>query len=211
MVEAFHRYVELLFDWNDKMNLISKGDYDIVWDRHVLDSLVAVEDLNGIDLIDVGSGAGFPGIPIKLVRPELRLTIVESNGKRCNFLAEVVKDLRLADVMIVQDRAEAAAQKTMYREKFDSAVSRAVAHATTALELVLPFVRRGGMAYFWAGGGDWMDGARINNACSLLGGVPEKTMKYQDSPVRQIIEVRKVADTDLKYPRRVGMPEKKPL
>ena len=212
-VDHFLLYYDLLLEWNQKMNLTAITEPEEVIQKHFLDSLTCLETglfFPGCRVIDVGTGAGFPSIPLKIAMPELSIVLLDSLQKRLTFLEEVADRLSLSGLSFCHARAEDAAIKTEYREMFDIAVARAVAPMNVLSELCLPFVKKGG--YFVAmkgsrGEEEWADG---KGAISLLGGETEKIRKTRiDS--HTIISIKKIANTPKKYPRRAGIPSKKPL
>ncbi|SET01201.1 16S rRNA (guanine(527)-N(7))-methyltransferase RsmG [Anaerobranca gottschalkii] len=214
-VEQFIKYKELLLDWNEKINLTAIVDNDGIAIKHFVDSIIPVNEFtNGSSIIDVGSGAGFPGVPLAIVNPSLKVTALDSLQKRLKFLSEVKKDLVLDNLTLIHGRAEDYGKNLQYREKFTYATARAVAPLNILAELCLPFVKVGG--YFIAYKGDkWEEEIQQSiKAIEILGGKVEKTYTYtlpKISDVRSIIKIKKVFNTDQKYPRKAGIPNKKPL
>jgi 16S rRNA (guanine527-N7)-methyltransferase len=215
-LDQFARYAELLIDWNLRFNLTSIVDPRGIVIKHFLDSLSAARSIppGPIKLIDVGAGAGLPGIPIKLVRPDVSLTLLEATRKKCDFLQAVVDDLQLTDVKVVNARAEEAGRLAEHREQYDIAIARAVAEMPTLLEYLLPLVRVGGRALAQKSKDVLNDVQRAELALATLGGrlndivsvsVPEL------NEVRYLVVVEKIDRTPEKYPRRTGVPAKKPL
>ena len=215
-VEKLNRYYELLVEWNQKMNLTALTEpYDVAL-KHFCDSILLLKfaDIKeGSSLIDVGTGAGFPSVPIKIVRPDIRLCLLDSLNKRLVFLSEVVNELSLTDVKIVHSRAEDGARKPELREKFDYATSRAVAQLNTLSEYCLPYVKKGGAFLSMKGKYSEEEIANSKTAIKLLGGKIEKvdTYKLIDSSERTIINVRKIDKTDKLYPRTSAKIKSKPL
>lgn len=167
-------------------------------------------------IIDVGSGAGLPGVPLSIVLPGSEITFLESNGKKCNFLEECIVSLSLKNACVIRERAEILACDPLHREKYDFAAARAVAKPASAFELLLPFVKVGGKAIFWASGEEWDDKVKIENVGKILGGrfVSEKEYILPEGDnirKRKIILIKKVESTDRKYPRGPGIPQKRPL
>ncbi|NJP38856.1 16S rRNA (guanine(527)-N(7))-methyltransferase RsmG [Alkalicoccus luteus] len=212
-----NRYYEVLVDWNERMNLTAITERDAVYLKHFYDSLTAAFhfDFNRpLRVVDVGAGAGFPSLPLKIVFPKLDVTIVDSLNKRITFLNALAEELRLTGVAFYHDRAEQFAQRPEHREQYDVAISRAVARMPVLTELCLPLVKNGGtfIAMKASGAADEMkDGQK---AVSLLGGktTAEKTFALpEDGGDRTIIHVEKIKRTPKKYPRKAGTPNKQPI
>jgi 16S rRNA (guanine527-N7)-methyltransferase len=215
---AFDQYSRELIAWNERVNLTRIVTPDEITVKHFLDSLsvyLALADLPpGFSLIDVGSGAGLPGLPLKIARPDLRLTLVESTGKKTAFLQHLVDTLRLANVTILTARAEEAGQNLAHRERYDVAVARAVAALPTLAEYMLPLVKVGGRVIVQKGQHPADEIKAAANALGILGG-----RMRQEMPVvvpgldaeRHLIIIEKHKPTPKPYPRRPGLPEKKPL
>lgn len=221
ILKLFHGYNDLLSRWNKNMNLMSEGDLPRIWSRHFLDSAMAVEFLKGqgeknFSLIDIGTGAGLPGIPIKIIFPDLRVSLLDSNQKRCKFLLEVVAALGLQNMEVLGDRAEAVSKNTMKRETYHFAVTRALSNPNSALELLLPFLKVGGIALFWGAAKDWEPKERVNKVANALGGRYQTHKDYSlpgDEPerLRRITVIEKIQKTPVQYPRAIGIAQKKPL
>jgi 16S rRNA (guanine527-N7)-methyltransferase len=216
-VLQFEQHQKLLLDWNQRMNLTAVRDADQIQERHFLDSLtcsLATGDLNGLSLVDVGTGAGFPGLPLKIVYPDLQLTLVESVHKKTNFLAAVVEELELSDVQIVARRIEEVGQDPYHREKYDWAVARAVAGLNTLVEYLLPLARVGGHALAQKGVSAISETAAAEKAIAILGGSPSLLHPVQ-LPGREqpyyLLVIEKILATPDQYPRRVGVAAKRPL
>ena len=205
-IEKLRVYYELLVEWNEKMNLTALTEPEDVALKHFCDSilLLSYADVKeGSSLIDVGTGAGFPSVPIKIVRPDIKLCLLDSLNKRLIFLQEVVDKLGLENVKIVHARAEDGARKADLREKFDYSTSRAVAQLNVLSEYCLPYVKVNGS--FLAMKGKYSE-EEIDNAKSAiktLGGKIEKVDTYNliDTSERTIINIKKIANTDKRYPR----------
>ncbi len=211
----FQRYMELLVEWNRKMNLTAITDPEGVTVKHFYDSLLllkAVELPEGASLIDVGTGAGFPGIPVAIARPDVKLTLLDSLNKRLVFLAEVCRELGIS-AEIRHARAEEGGRQKELREQFDFATARAVAGMNVLSEYCVPFVKKGG-AFVAMKGPDGEEELK-QAACGIgtLGGKPEKATHFTlpDGSQRCIIVVRKVRETPAAYPRHGSKISKKPL
>lgn len=217
MQRQFDRYFELLVEWNKVMNLTGITDYDEVNEKHFLDSLavVMVLDLSGTDrVIDIGTGAGFPGIPLKIVFPHLHVTLLDSLNKRIRFLGHVAEELQLADVELLHGRAEDFAKKKEYRETYDLCVSRAVANLAILSEYCLPYVKENGYFIPYKSGEIEEELDASKKAVSLLGGKIETVEKFTLPGTdigRSLVKIRKVKKTPGKFPRKAGLPSKEPL
>ena len=216
-LSRFERYYELLIEWNQKMNLTAITEPREVAVKHMIDSFSAWDDSlfsPEASLVDVGTGAGFPGIPLKILYPELRLTLLDSLNKRIRYLQTVVEELGLTEVRCVHARAEEAARQKEYREQFDIAVSRAVARLPILAEYCLPFVKKGGIFAALKGMQYEQEAQEARKALGMLGGQlaavrPVKLPGLEDK--RAVIYVRKTGKTPAAYPRKAGTPEKNPL
>lgn len=221
--EQFKTYYEMLVEKNKVMNLTAITEYQEVVVKHFLDSvyLAKFENMSGaVSVIDIGTGAGFPGIPLKIMFPEMRIVLLDSLNKRIKFLDEVVEKLNLQNVETIHGRAEEIAKKIEYREKFDFCVSRAVANLNSLSEICLPFVKMGGkfISYKSMKGMDELEKAK--GAIKFLGGsnkiqvdrfVLEEESVGVEAMERNFIRVSKVKATPKKYPRKPGTPFKEPL
>lgn len=216
-LEQLMRYQSLLLAWNQRLNLTAIREPEQVQIRHFLDSLscsLVTGDLNGRALIDVGSGAGFPGLPLKIVYPQLRLTLVESVGKKGVFLRAVVHELALRDVTILTERAEAVGQDPQHREQYDWAVARSVAELRVLLEYLLPLCRVGGAAVAQKGGAARQELQDAQPAIAALGGGDASVREVQlpeTLNLHFLVVVPKTEKTPDRYPRRPGAPGKRPL
>lgn len=216
-VTLFGRYQDLLLEWNQRMNLTAVRDVRLIQQRHFVDSLtcsLVTGDLNGQALIDVGSGAGFPGLPLKILFPDLKLSLLESTGKKATFLQAVVDELELSDVRVISGRAEDLGQSTDHREVYDWAVARAVARLRILVEYLLPFVRIGGHVLTQKGRQAEVEISEAGNGISALGGgsprlIPVQLLEQEEPSYLVLIE--KIKSTPDKYPRRIGVPAKRPL
>lgn len=214
-LNAFETYYDMLIDRNKVMNLTAITEFDEVMDKHFLDSVYLFRSIKleaDYKLIDIGTGAGFPGIPLKIVFPELKITLLDSLNKRVGFLNDVIDELNLNDIEAIHGRAEDIARDKTYRASYDIAVSRAVANLSTLSEYCLPFVKIGGKFVSYKSGdcADEVDNAKA--AIHLLGGKINKIDEFSYSNnSRSFIVIDKVMNTSNKYPRKAGLPSKKPL
>ena len=215
-LDQFARYAELLIDWNLRFNLTSIADPRDIVIKHFLDSLSAARSIPAgpIKLMDVGAGAGLPGLPLKIARPEITLTLVEATRKKCDFLKAVADDLHLSAVQVVNARAEDAGRMEDHREQYDIAIARAVADLPVLIEYLLPFVKIGGFAVAQKSreAADELD--RADTAILLLGGLSSEIISVHVPGLneeRTLILIEKITATSDEYPRRTGVPAKKPL
>lgn len=215
----FISYYELLIDWNSRMNLTAITEFEDVLKKHFIDSLSlisAVSDLaqKQYDLIDVGTGAGFPGIPLKIAFPNLKITLLDSLNKRIQFLNEVICKLELQDIEAVHGRAEDFAKPDQFRERFDLCVSRAVANLATLSEYCIPFVKPGGFFISYKSEKVNVELEEAKKAISVLGGSFQKNIEFllpHSDITRNFIVIQKKNKTPLKYPRKAGLPSKEPI
>lgn len=215
-LEQFNTYAKLLLEWNKKMNLTAITKPEEIVTKHFVDSLYGLPFLkNGDRLIDVGTGAGFPGIPLKIARPDLSLTLLDSLNKRLTFLNEVIGALGLSDTKTVHARAEEGAKaKSPLRESFDCATARAVASLSILSEYCLPYVKVGGVFLAYKGGDIEEELASSKNAICTLGGEIAEVSKHTipDTDItHSIVVVQKTKSTLDIYPRQNGKISKKPL
>lgn len=222
-ITQFLQYYELLIEWNSFMNLTAITDFDEVINKHFMDSLLLIKayDLNqkkkdgsNLSIIDVGTGAGFPGIPLKIAFPELNITLLDSLGKRIKFLNEVVERLNLHGVKLIHGRAEDYAKPGLLREKFDLCVSRAVANLSTLAEYCLPFVKKEGsfISYKSEKLSEEMEASK--KAIQLFGGKIEEKIEYtipSTDIYRNLLVIKKIKATPAIYPRKAGLPGKEPI
>ena len=215
--EQFDRYYEMLVEWNNVMNLTGITDYDEVNLKHFTDSLTLVRniDMNKIDaVIDIGTGAGFPGLPIKIAFPHIHVVLLDSLNKRIKFLNAVIEELDLADVETLHGRAEDYAKRKEYREQFDLCVSRAVANLSTLSEYCLPYIQVGGIFVPYKSGEIDDEVEQSKKAVRILGGNIKDVMKFELPGTdihRSFVLIHKEQHTQKKYPRKAGIPAKEPL
>ena len=207
----FRKYYELLISYNEKFNITAITDEIDVYKKHFVDSILGAKLISSGSLIDIGSGGGFPAIPLKIICENLSITLVEATGKKCEFLRAVIKELGLVNIGVVNDRAELLAKIDNYRENFDYCTARAVARLNTLAEYCMPFVKVGGE--FIAFKGDATDEViESKNAIKVLGGELKEVVNYNlDDAKRALVVVKKVKPTDKKYPRGNGKERKNPL
>jgi 16S rRNA (guanine527-N7)-methyltransferase len=216
-IHAFEWYEKELLAWNERFNLTAIRDAESIRTKHFLDSLTCALLMNGQcsgSLIDIGTGAGFPGIPLKIMFPQIQLTLVESIGKKADFCRHIVKSLNLDGTRVLQERAEDLGQHHIHRENYDWAVARAVANLNILAEYLLPLVRVGGVMIAQKGSSGPIEAHASTGALQKLGGHLRIVRELQLPGIaeeRYIIAIDKIAATPPKYPRRVGLPSKKPL
>lgn len=221
-VEQFETFYRLLAEWNQRINLTSVIDYEEAQVKHFLDSLTVIlavrNDLRNsgaaLDMIDIGAGAGLPGIPLKLVLPRSRLVLLDSVGKKTGFLRELVRQLILDRVEVVTARAEDAAHQTPYRERFNLVLARALARLPAAAELTLPFCRHGGITVHQKKGDITSELKESEVAIRVLGGKLREMVPIgldELSGNRCLVVIEKTGPTPGKYPRRAGIPQKRPI
>ena len=213
----FDKFYELLVEWNKVMNLTGITEYEEVNEKHFVDSLSIVKaiDMNGVQsVIDVGTGAGFPGIPLKIAFPHLKVVLLDSLNKRINFLNTVIDELGLVEIETIHGRAEDFAKKVDYREKFDLCVSRAVANLATLCEYCIPYVKKEGMFVPYKSGEIDEELDQSKKAVHVLGGKIQDVVKFQlpGSDIgRSFVKIKKLQNTAKKYPRKAGFPSREPI
>jgi 16S rRNA (guanine527-N7)-methyltransferase len=214
---AFERYYDLLVEWNQKFNLTAIKEEKEILIKHFLDSLTCFKMLprsGAFSLIDLGTGAGFPGIPLKIINPAIQLTLADSVRKKTDFCQVVVQELDLSDIRVIHARAEDLGQEKELREKFDWTVARAVADLPVLAEYLLPLTKIGGNALVMKGAEIRQELQRAETALSILGGkicTVDTISLPEASGERSLILIEKVKHTPPAYPRKAGMPAKKPL
>ena len=214
--KQFYRYFELLVEWNKVMNLTGITEYNEVNEKHFIDSLAVkrvLEPEKIESLIDIGTGAGFPGIPLKIAYPHLKIVLLDSLQKRIKFLNTVIEELELEEIKTLHGRAEDYAKKTEYRERFDVCVSCAVANLATLSEYCIPYVRQGGYFISYKSGEADEEIKNSEKAVGILGGKIEVIEKFQLPSTeigRTFVKIKKIEATKKKYPRKAGLPAKEP-
>jgi len=217
ILNAFAQYQKELLMWNEKINLTAIRTPEEIEIKHFMDSLSILpilQEYHVHSLIDIGTGAGFPGIPLKIVQPSLRVVLVDSIEKKTEFCRHIISTLQLKDIEVVTARAETVGQNEIYRERFDCAVARAVASLPVLLEYLLPLVHISGIAIAQKSASIAEEITQADKACIVLGGkemrVETVTIPHLDA-VRKLVIVEKQNTTPASYPRRIGLPAKKPL
>ena len=221
-INCFENYYELLIEKNKVMNLTAITDKEDVIVKHFIDSIALIPYLldkgininNELKIIDIGTGAGFPGLPLKIMMPDVKFTLLDSLNKRVSFLNEVIDELKLKDIEALHGRAEDYASDNKYREKYDICVSRAVANLSTLSEYCIPFVKEDGFFISYKAGESEEEINNSKNAIKILGGKINKVEEFVlpgTDASRVFVFIRKQELTDKKYPRKAGVPAKKPL
>jgi len=220
-VKQFELYYQELIEWNKKINLTAITDYSSVQVKHFLDSLTITVALTrkeverpDFNIIDIGTGAGFPGVPFKILFPQPRLVLIEPTTKKTTFLRYIIQKLELENVEVVNSRAEKAAHLLLYREQFALVVSRAVALLPTLVELTLPFCQIGGRFIAQKKGEIDQEISKAEKAIAALGGRLDQIRKIELSEfadVRYMVIIDKIYPTPSKYPRRPGVPRRRPI
>lgn len=218
-IDQLLKYYEMLVLWNEKMNLTAITEYNEVLKKHFIDSLSIVKaydisSAGNISVIDIGTGAGFPGLVLKIAFPKLSITLLDSLNKRIHFLNTVIKELELKKVETIHGRAEDYAKQASYREKYDLCVSRAVANLATLSEYCLPFVKKGGRFISYKSEKVSEELLQSEKAITILGGSVSNQVEFYlpDSDIfRNLFVIEKTNVTPKKYPRKAGVPAKEPL
>ena len=212
-IEKFYKYMQLLLEWNEKINLTAITDEKEIILKHFIDSLTINKYIKKEDIVmDMGTGAGFPGIPLKIINADTKFILVDSLNKRINFLTEVKEKLKLEKLDLLHARAEDLGNNAEYREKMDVVVSRAVANLRTLTEYTVPFVKKGGIFISMKGPNVQEEIELAQNAIEILGGKIEKVENFKLADMeRNIIVIRKEKVTPKQYPRKAGIPAKQPI
>lgn len=208
----FILYMDNLIEWNKKINLTAIKEKKDIIVKHFIDSILIEKEITENKVIDIGSGAGFPGIPLKIIRNDLDVTLIDSVNKKILFMQDSIEKLNLKNIVAIHCRAEEYAHNAVYREAFDVATSRAVANMSTLVEYMLPFVKIGGKCICMKGPNSEEEINDSKKAISILGGEIEKVKKYKiDDNDRCLVIIKKVKKTEQIYPRNQGKPLKVPL
>lgn len=214
-VQKYFDYMNLLLEWNEKVNLTAITEMEDVILKHFIDSMTILKYIeNSKNIIDVGTGAGFPGIPVAIMQPEVEITLLDSLNKRIMFLEEVAKKINLKNIKTVHSRAEDFGQNKLNRENYGIAVSRAVANMSSLVEYLLPLVKVGGVCICMKGSEIDKELEEAKFAIKELGGKIEKVENFilpNSNIERNIVIIQKVKETPKKYPRKSGTPSKSPL
>lgn len=214
-LDNFYKYYKILVQWNEKMNLTAITEPQEVILKHFIDSMSLAPYINGINsILDIGTGAGFPGIPLRIITEEQEITLLDSLNKRVIFLNEVIKELDLKRIHAIHGRAEDFIKENEQRENYDMVVSRAVAKLNVLVEYMLPFTKIGGICICMKSNEVEEEIFEAKNAIKLLGGKIESIdniMLPESDIVRKIIVIKKIENTPSKYPRKAGMPTKEPI
>lgn len=211
-IELFYLYMNNLIEWNHKINLTAIKEEKEIVIKHFMDSIVIKDEIVGSRVLDLGSGAGFPGIPLKIVNDKLEVTLLDAVNKKVNFMNDTIEKIKLKNIVAIHARAEELAHDEKYREKYDIVVSRAVSNMTTLVEYMLPFLKKGGKCICLKGPDVDNELEDAKNAIRILGGKIEKKMQYDlNGNGRSLIVILKEKHTEQIYPRKQGKPIKEPL
>jgi len=212
--DLFYQYMNLLLEWNNNINLTSITEPRDIILKHFIDSLTVYKHVKNMNIIDVGTGAGFPGIPLKIVDEDIKITLLDSLNKRINFLNEVIENLSLNNIKAVHGRVEEVGRNKEYRECYDVAVSRAVAPLNVLLEYMIPLVKVGGKCVCMKGSNVEEEIKQSTNALKRLNAEIESVESFElpgTDMKRNIVVIKKLDKTDSIFPRKAGTPSKKPL
>ncbi len=208
----FYLYMQNLLEWNEKINLTAIKDEKEIIIKHFLDSIIIKDEIVEKKVLDIGSGAGFPGIPLKIMCDNSDILLMDAVNKKVNFMNDSIEKLEINNIKAVHCRAEDLAYEKIHRENYDIVISRAVANMNTLVEYMLPFVKIGGLAICFKGPNGAQEAELAEKAISKLGGKIEKIVTYNiDENMRSLIYIKKEKNTEQIYPRKQGKPLKSPL
>lgn len=214
-LEQFYKYMKLLIEWNEKINLTAITEPEQIILKHFIDSLTINKYIKkGDSLVDIGTGAGFPGIPIKIYRPDINIVLVDSLNKRINFLDDVISNLELKGIETIHSRVEEFGRNKKYREKFGIVTARAVANLTVLSEYLIPLAKIDGKCICMKGNEIKEEYDNSQKAIEILGGKIQKIEKFElpySDMTRNIIIIDKIKTTPARYPRKPGTPAKEPI
>ena len=211
-IEKFYLYMNNLIEWNKNINLTAIKNEDDIIVKHFLDSSIINDKVYGNKILDIGSGAGFPGIPLKIVNDNLEVTLIDAVNKKVNFMNDTIDKLKLKKIISIHGRAEDFGHEKEYREKFDTIITRAVANMSTLVEYMLPFVKVGGKCLCMKGPDCEEEINSAKNAIKKLGGKIEEIINYKvEENERCLVIISKANNTEKLFPRRQGKPLKSPL
>lgn len=214
-INKFEQFKDLLIEWNEKINLTTITDENEILIKHFIDSLIPLKYIeNEAKVLDMGTGAGFPGIPIKIVKPDINITLVDAVNKKITYLNDVKENLKLKNIELIHSRAEALARDKKYRESFDIIISRALANMSTLSEYLIPFLRVGGRAIYIKGPNIEQELEESKKCIDLMGGKIIKIEKYTLPTIDleyNLVIIEKIKSTPKEYPRKSGTPSSKPI
>lgn len=210
--DKFVLYMKNLIEWNSRINLTAIKDEESIIIKHFLDSIMIKDYISGKKILDIGSGAGFPGIPLKILNDNLELTLIDAVNKKVSFINDSIDKLELKKAIAIHGRAEDLGHNVIYRESFDTVVSRAVANMSTLVEYMLPFVKLGGLCLCMKGPDSEEEINDSKKAIKILGGKIEKIYNYEyEENKRCLVVISKIKNTEQTYPRKQGKPSKNPI
>lgn len=211
-IDSFYCYMQNLLEWNKKINLTAITDEKDIVIKHFIDSIIINKEIDGDTMLDIGSGAGFPGIPLKIINDEMNVVLLDAVNKKVTFMNDTINKLNLKNIIAMHGRAEDYAHDDEYREKFDNVISRAVSNMTTLVEYMLPFVKVGGKCLCLKGPNVQEELDAAKKAIRTLGGRVDSVKKYDlENNERTLIVISKEKSTEQIYPRKQGKPLKEPI
>ena len=214
-INKFEKFKDLLIEWNEKINLTTITDENEILIKHFIDSLIPLKYIeDGAKVLDMGTGAGFPGIPTKIAKPDIDITLVDAVNKKITYLNDVKEKLELKNIELIHSRAEALARDKKYRESFDIVISRALANMSTLSEYLLPFLKLSGKAIYIKGPNIEQELEESKKCIELMGGKIIKIEKYTLPTIDleyNLVIIEKIKNTPKEYPRKEGTPSSKPI